>query len=164
MLNCLINVSFDCATMFKQLCFGDYVNMSMCVECHHLLCYYLICIEYTIMIQLTYNSFYFRYTTIGGILGKYPRQLVTNELLAIVSNLDDFNSICTPPNQESPIDIHIPCRDLSMHLRYVDYFKFNKQILKKIILCTLWVINMKVYKMEGSENDILQSSKSRELK
>nr|KAJ0220835.1 hypothetical protein LSAT_V11C200071540 [Lactuca sativa] len=36
-----------CGLMFRQSCFGDYVNMLMGVECHPLLCHYLMFKEVT---------------------------------------------------------------------------------------------------------------------
>nr|KAJ0206442.1 hypothetical protein LSAT_V11C500228890 [Lactuca sativa] len=36
-----------CAVMFWQSCFGDYLNMPMGIECHPLLCHYLMCKEVT---------------------------------------------------------------------------------------------------------------------
>nr|KAJ0195118.1 hypothetical protein LSAT_V11C700345810 [Lactuca sativa] len=36
-----------CGDMFRHSCFGDYVNILMGVEYHHLLCHYLTCKEFT---------------------------------------------------------------------------------------------------------------------
>ena len=36
-----------CGVMFRQSYFGDYMNMSMAIECRPLLCNYLMCKDFT---------------------------------------------------------------------------------------------------------------------
>ncbi|CAI9291306.1 unnamed protein product [Lactuca saligna] len=117
---------------FVRLCFGGYVNITMGVKCHNLLCHYLMCKEYTTLTPPDLHELLFLVhdylvcfnrkafcLIIGLWFRKYfPRVLilhssekhafsfvslsrlvrmadlmhsVTNELLAIVSNLDEFN-------------------------------------------------------------------------
>nr|KAJ0215425.1 hypothetical protein LSAT_V11C300123100 [Lactuca sativa] len=57
-----------CGPCVRQSCFGDYVNMLMVVECHILLCHYLISKEFTNFDP----SFYFRLATIEfALTGKH---------------------------------------------------------------------------------------------
>ncbi|XP_023766682.1 uncharacterized protein LOC111915237 [Lactuca sativa] len=48
-----------CGVMFRQSCFGDYVNMPMGIECHPLLCHYLMCKEFTTFDPIDIKAFIF---------------------------------------------------------------------------------------------------------
>nr|KAJ0203492.1 hypothetical protein LSAT_V11C500246710 [Lactuca sativa] len=77
--------------MFRQSCFGDYVNMLMGVECHPLLCHYLMCKKFTTLMHSGFAEFrehVFLFVPLSCSVSVADLMHVFNNLLHQLSNED----------------------------------------------------------------------------